>query len=428
MKEKYAVKKMPAGLGDASFLDVMLKDPQEAVRWAGSVAKNPELSAWGLAICQSVELAPGAPQGWGALDGARLSYLAVGRIEPALGWLAEGERGYRAALDAASRASDHGIDADRAKWLFETMSSDAGFESWISGLDSQSAVGSLDMILGGGRLAAGFQEPLARRLSPAHAWDYLKGGMGHPHGGRMSGQSALIAARAAFSDPKAVQEALRLAFYKGFDKLSDAAGAALVQALSEAEIPRTKENFAAFRALGPLSRAWDELSDERFVSGVAWARWAAKLGGAGRWLPEKSYTAGGGMKWRARTVLVARLEGSYHHGGLYLGNGNLASAALALQSGWALRELMKLGWALPSKSKAKEMAGQLREFARSSAQKSKRPHLRWIGDERDQSARPEIEQAGDAMLALWEKTALEAQGDKLSAAPLSSAKRRRPGL
>lgn len=422
MKETYELKGPEPSPG--SFLEVMLKDPQEAVRWAGGVAKHPELSAAGEAICAAVGMAPGAPKSWRALDSARLSFLAAGRTGPAKDWLSEGERGYEMAIEAVSRASDHGVSPAVMEWLLEALRTDAGFGRWVGSMSSKPARSILDTLLGGGGLAAPFQPLFAERLDEQDAWGAIQDATRAPRGGKMSRECALILARAALGNEEMALKAHSMAFYAGFGSLSDAAQAGVVQALSEAPAPEGRDGYAARRAKGPLRRAWEALANEDFEAGVEFARWAAQLGARGRFAPESSDAWGGGQKRRARKAQVARLEGGSMFNGLRLGDGNLATVALALQCEPALRELVKLGWALPKKRVVKRMAAEIREFARINAASGKKARWRWIGDWREGGDPPEVSSAADAMMALWEKLSLEA-----AARPrMGASSRRRPGL
>lgn len=404
---KYEIERpSEASPDEVAFLRVMLRDPEEALRWAGGVAKNKELRSMGMMVCSCLRLKQEASDGFAELDRARLSFLAEGMREPASRWLQEGARGYGALARAVSSFHDTGVSEPDGVWLCEAAIQDPGFAAWAGAQESSEAKERLDQISIRPGALPEFQALFCESLSPKEARAALRFHMDRGTRGLARSTSKALALR-AMEDPAIKSELAIQALYQDLGRMTDQAGAGLIEALSEASFakePGPAKCFGLQRPWVIVGMAWEALAREEFETGVAWAGWAAKLGAADRRAPGYRHTAGGGRKKTARRASVTHSK-AYHQGPWIAGEG-LCGVALALQSEWALKELMKLGWSLPKKAIAQRMARELRDYARGSNGSSAGAYLKWEGDLRD-TERPPLATAGDALFALWERVSLE---------------------
>lgn len=318
--------------------------------------------------------------------------------------------GFRSWVKAIEQAKDYGLaDATQEKlvqaalmdksmlaWL--ESRSDAEIEFMFDSATSLSAKAHDDwQVALAGRLSC---EACSKRLNKA----FFKNSQGNESSFQgLSRGAAKAMAEKTLGSPQSAHELLDSIFFKEwihrFDDRDSMAGVfdALVEnpspQLSPSNGGRTPKVFSGAKA--PLSVSMQLMLAERFESGLAAAKWAAKLGSLGR---HPVFLRQGGEKivrFQPRVGLLS--DSGWMDGRLEVGS--LQELAFALRKRSLALELESLGWRMPTKVEMADLIKRMEASIASSRGSAKKSAPRWEG-------RAPIDQLGQASWAFWEELKL----------------------
>lgn len=407
-----------------------MRHVDSGLAWSKAMLEDPKASREDQSLALSCLMSPG--ESWtranfDALHSSRMA--ALRRFEDSSEWFDAlcsswaGEHaafstldgkgnlvGFRSWIRAMEQAKDYGMsDAIQGK-LAQSALMDKSMVAWLrarSDLDVESMFDSATNL--SAKAHDEWQSELASRLSLSACSKrlnkaFFKNSQGDTSAFQgLSRGAAKVMAQKTLSDPQSAYELLDLVFFKDwihrFDDRDPMAG--LFDALADNPKPkltppggkRTPKVFSGSKA--PLSVSMQLMLDERFESGLAAAKWAAKLGSLGR---HPVFLRQGGektIKFQPRVRLLS--DASWMDGRLEVSS--LQEVAFAMRKRPLALELEALGWRMPSKLEMADLIKRMEASISSSRASSKKSTPRWEG-------RAPIDQLGQASWAFWEELKL----------------------
>lgn len=440
----------PLSEADQVFVVRLMANPKAALSWAQEAVQSGSDSDRSCAfVC-----ALASDASWDASErlsalSARLAALAKShRPKTALRellkiWGRENEElgggtrsvGYDGMVETMACACHHGVEPDLAEELAESAAKDPSVRAW---LDSTPPERVLSMFEGAVSFPAGapsvWQEALARRLAPAIAvkkladlWTSNSMSLKMPG---LSPRGARALARSALSCPSATYILLKTYLMTEariswglpsdgpdplvgiFEELAENPRPAMLNP-EEVGIPLSKLYGSS---KGAISLAMELMCKRRVRAGVAAARWASALGGAGR-NPVAERTDG--MATRRFVMAVNVFSAVIDWGSRSVAVRSIGEPALLLRDAEACEALRKMGWGAPNKARARELAEELGVAARASAKPGAKPRGFGVGA-------GQAEDAASSLMSFWESTHLARSLDvSLQSTPPSAVRRTR---
>jgi hypothetical protein len=373
---------------------------------------------------------------WRALHSARMQALRIpggvdwGMRLPTL-WVAEeafADAGYlvgmRAWVEAISRAHENGVPEASRSAFAKTASESEAARQWMAG-KSPDALASLleDSCETSHSGDPALTMVLAKALPPTQAWRVLSKACFPPSMAKalrgVDVQAAKALAQTTLSDPVLAHDLLHSVM---FSNLSASVGSVhdplegLLAALadnprpalapsrqwlprdSSASTPPKRPTKVLLSGVGALSVAAQLLCADRPGPGLAAARWAAKLGAAGR-SPQAWRRDSVGFETKFNLFVdCARWDNQNAFRRCSVSVDHVRQIPLTLRDYPTQKALAELGWGWPSKGDAKKVVARL-QSALSGVPKSAVATPLWRGE-------GGIDSAGAGAMAFWEECEL----------------------
>ena len=413
------------------FGSSLMSNPLAAWEWSSEIfgQKIQKSSGWesfAAIYCISQFDSEWSKRHWDRLLAVRIKCLASS-VEPDFKtilverWEAEHKElghvslktGMAAWIEAMNMCSVYGVKPETAKELAQEASDSPAMKVHLDEIDALQIDGLIhDACRLQARAPDDWQNEQAKRMSPdlaferlyATFWPNPSGGFGMPKKSEgMSSSCAKILAERVFESKELsaklvgclLSEKLDKEPCSRFDALEGVFAALLSNPAPWKGVENTRKHLIGSKS--HLSLAMELLCSERKESAMAAFEWAAILGAGGR-IPEAERTNGEKRLKFSKSVRVCGEEGAWGRGKVSVQSPQ--DVAMLWRDKGMSKKLSELGWGVPNKYRAGDLAKKLLASLSELSSEKSPPHPLWDGG-------GSIEQAAEGLLAFWESMHLE---------------------